>query len=423
MPLSEQTAIWKREGPSEELLAREEVLNLLEPVRRGWLLVSASHDNYTRIPGGIQVCVLREERLTRDAGGHYLNIHPVQPLPCLAAENDEDTAVVLVLDGKVAAGCRMSDLIAAIEDLVEAGTRVSLSIHQLLGHNPEQVAQLGTHIDFKNIVVWLHDYFTICPGVRLQRNNLAFCGAPDVASNACRICAYGKERVSHVRRMKKLFATLAPTILSPSSFAQDLWLTSSAFRTKKIVTVPHLTLTWEPRAQPLKPTAFGRIRIGFLGTPVRHKGWPVFEHLSHDPAFQARFEFIVFYASDTRTEGRKVEVRITADNPDAMARAVAAEEIDLVLHWPEWPETFALTAYEALEGGAWLVTNAGSGNVASTVEQLGRGVVLPDEDALTEFLSGDDVEKMVANLREERAAFAVNAVKSRLSLSVLEGVR
>jgi hypothetical protein len=104
-----------------------------------------------------------------------------------------------------------------------------------------------------------------------------------------------------------------------------------------------------------------------------------------------------------------------------MAEAVAAEKIDLVLHWPQWPETFALTAYEAYQGGASLITNTVSGNVAATVEAMGRGVVLQDEDELLRFLTSDAVDSLVAQVRAERAAFEVSASSSQLSLSVLEG--
>ncbi len=31
---------------------------------------------------------------------------------------------------------------------------------------------------------WLHDFFSVCPGYLLLRNNIEFCGAPDVSSNA-----------------------------------------------------------------------------------------------------------------------------------------------------------------------------------------------------------------------------------------------
>ncbi|WP_156186923.1 hypothetical protein [Afipia felis] len=422
LPLPEQVEAWKRSIAPTQVLAKEEVLRLLRPALHGWLILSVSHDNYTKVPGGVQICLLREERMARDAGGHYLNIHPAQPLPCLAPESDNgDTPVVLILDGNVLGSCSISDLVGAIGDMTRLDTKVSLIIHQLLGHNPEQIAQLGKYIDSKDIVVWLHDYFMICPSVRLQRNDLAFCGAPDVASNACGICVYGEERVHHLRRMKKFFATLAPTVISPSTFTQDLWVSRTSFRTTKILTVPHVSLAWEKRHDTLESNKAPRIRLAFLGTPARYKGWFVFDRLSRDPRFQDKFDFVVFTTSKIRSEARKVDVQISHEMTDAMARAIKAEQIDLVLHWPEWPETFALTAYEALEGGAWLITNESSGNVASTVERLKRGIILTDEDALTAFLSSDASHQMAEMARAERAAFTVTAAKSRLSLSVLGG--
>ncbi|WP_454002344.1 hypothetical protein [Afipia felis] len=424
LPLSEQVEAWTRHSPPLQLLAREDVLRALEPAAHRSLILSFSHDNYTKVPGGVQVCLLREERMVCDAGDHYLNIHPARPLPCLAIEDDDaDTAVVLVLDGGALGSCRMSDLVYAIGNMSKSGTKISLIIHHLLGHNPEQIAELGRYIDSKDILVWLHDYFMICPGIRLQRNDLAFCGAPEVKSNACGICVYGDERVRHLKRMERFFDTISPTILSPSAFTQNLWLSRTSFRTTKILTIPHVSLAWEKRHEPLERNETSRVRLAFLGTPARHKGWLMFDRLSRDPRFQDKFDFVVFTASKVHTKAEKVEVQISYEKPDAMANAIKAEQIDLVLHWPECPETFALTAYEALEGGAWLITNDISGNVASTVERLKRGVVLSSEDALITFLSSEAPHQLAEKARAERATFAITAVKSRLSLSVLDEER
>jgi len=103
-----------------------------------------------------------------------------------------------------------------------------------------------------------------------------------------------------------------------------------------------------------------------------------------------------------------------------MADAVRTNGIDLVLHWPNWPETFALTAFEALEGGAFLITNEGSGNVAATVRQLDRGAVLTDEDALFDFFDNGDATALVQRARDMRASHSVTAKPSRLSLAVFE---
>lgn len=421
--LADQAEGWKRAGKLVSPMRAEDVLQHLERVRGQWALLSVSHDNYKQVPGGVQVCLMREQELVTKSGGHFLNIHPVQPLPCLASPDETDTAVMLLIDGEAAGACLMSDLIAAIGTLAQADTltKFSLTIHHLLGHNPEQIAQLGAHIASEDTVLWLHDYFTICPGYKLLRNDLAYCGAPDVTSNACGLCAYGKERVRHLPRIQHLLERLSPTVLAPSEFTRDLWQARAGLTAAKTLAVPHLTLNWQARCKTRTEKAASRIRIGFLGTPARHKGWPVFEDLAHNSALSDKFEFVSFFKSKRKSKIRNLPIQLTPEQPNAMAEAVAAEKIDLVLHWPQWPETFALTAYEAYQGGASLITNTVSGNVAATVETMGRGVVLQDVDELLRFLTSDAVNSLVAQVRAERAAFEVSASSSRLSLSVLEG--
>ena len=425
----ENASRWKHGKIPAKTLSERDVEAILQPMSGTWLLLSVGHDDYTTIPGGVQVCIQREQRLTTQAGGHYLNIHPWQPLPRMAhVEEDPDPHVVLVLDGAHIGVCRMSVLSAATKTLTDAGLRVFLTIHHLLGHSPERIAELGQSIRATNTTpntfLWLHDFFTLCPATRLQRNDLEFCGAPDLASNACGLCVYGQERQTHLDRIKHLFAVLAPMVLAPSQGTLDLWRGAAAFRIAKSRVVPHLALEWTPgpeiAPEPETDMAKKRIRVGFLGTATHHKGWPVFERMSYSSQFADRFEFVGLTASEVELSGNRISVNITPDHPNAMADAVRTNGIDLVLHWPNWPETFALTAFEALEGGAFLITNEGSGNVAATVRQLDRGAVLTDEDALFDFFDNGDATALVQRARDMRASHSVTAKPSRLSLAVFE---
>lgn len=417
-PLRKKADSWKTKRSSETLLSKEDIAAVLKPAVQGWVQISVGHDDYTRIPGGVQVCIQREEDLARKAQAAYLNIHPLQPLPMLA--DDPDPAVTMILNGVASGACRMSDLIIAVGEMTDQGIRASIAIHQLLGHSPEQIAKLGLHAAPSDRAVWLHDFFTLCPSMRLSRNDVSFCGAPDVRSNACSICAYGEERQQHLERMRALFEKLDPVVLSPAKVTQDLWVARSDFKLSQILTVPHQTLTWDKRPSPLAQDTGARIRIGFLGSAARHKGWDVFAKLSYDEQISERFDFVALTANKVSFQGKRIPVMVSPEAPNAAAEEVAKQAIDLVLHWPDWPETFALTAFEALSGGAWLITNEGSGNVAATVKETQRGVVLADEAELSAFLRSQECEQLVKRVRAERATYTVTHHPSRLSLSAFQ---
>ena len=105
--------------------------------------------------------------------------------------------------------------------------------------------------------------------------------------------------------------------------------------------------------------------------------------------------------------------------PDAMSDAIAAEGIDLVLMWMHWPETFSFVAHEVLAGGAFIVTNDRSGNVAALVEKTGRGIVLPFDTDLADWVHGDDCAALVSR-RRETSGEAFELVRSKKSFAHLD---
>ena len=76
-------------------------------------------------------------------------------------------------------------------------------------------------------------------------------------------------------------------------------------------------------------------------------------------------------------------------------------QLDAVLIWPNWPETFSFVAFEALSGGALVITHPASGNVARAVEKYQAGVVLKDEDDLIAFLAGEEFQKLCLQRRRK----------------------
>jgi hypothetical protein len=102
---------------------------------------------------------------------------------------------------------------------------------------------------------------------------------------------------------------------------------------------------------------------------------------------------------------------------DAMRRAVADESLDVALLWSIWPETFCLTAYEALAAGATVITNPQAGNIVHVVEETGEGAVVADEAALDALFASGDVQKYSRSRRPVRR-FAMHY--SALSLEIMD---
>ena len=155
---------------------------------------------------------------------------------------------------------------------------------------------------------------------------------------------------------------------------------------------------------------------------MAHKGWPVFAELALRFGDDLRYEF--HHLGKGRQGGLPVtyhEVLGDEHNPDAMRQAVAQVGLDVALIWSIWPETFCLTAYEAVAGGAALVTNPDAGNVAYLVAAGDAGVpvsgeVLADEDALiAAFESGE----ILALARARRKPCLAELAYSELTASLM----
>ncbi len=422
VPLETAVQAWARSDAPEKTLAAVEIVAGIQQ-RIGetttCLVLSASHDHYQRIIGGVQLCLQREERLAPGYGAVYLNFHPWQPMPRLShLDEDPDPYMTLVLDGHDLGSCRTSELIAAVAQLSDAFEDMRLVIHQMLGHSPELLVQLLAVTGRQDCWMWLHDFFSICPSFTLQRNGLKYCGAPEVTSNACTLCRFGPERGAHAQRMRAFFEESQVHLLAPSEAAKTPWEARAGLNAASIQIVPHIQLEWTPRENEA-PAPRSKIVIGFLGTPAPHKGWYEFQRLANqcDPE---KYQFIQF--NSNQSPASRVDftpVRVTASDPDAMIQKVSEAQVDFVLHWANWPETFSLTTYEALAGGAYVLTNTISGNVAATVQRLGRGVVLDDSAAISTFFSDGGCDEMVQTLRAERRDYEVKRRFSDVSFEVL----
>lgn len=416
-PFADQIARWRKSSPPPAGLPAAELLAKLPGA--GDVVLVISHDNYREVPGGVQLCQQREEAEARARGLIYLQAHPWQPLPALAAAQD-DYLVTLLCNGAPIGTAAVSELVAAVAHMAAAGRATRLVIHQLLGHSPEAVTRLAAATGKPKALFWLHDFLTLCPSYTLQRNTLRFCGAPPETSNACGLCSFGTARPDHLARLRACFDAVDVTIVAPSQVALEFFASHDVgLRVATTEVVPHLTLEPVARAKAAPvATPGGPIRLGFLGTPAPHKGWPVFDALIKELP-KGDFTFTVLCAKRPNageTEWRPVHV--TDEAPEAMSEAVAASNIDFVLHWASWPETFSFTTFEALAGDAFVLTNVGSGNVAAAVEASGRGAVLADQAALRAFLCDGRARALAEQRRAALGANRLAARHSAMSFSV-----
>ncbi|HEY3695518.1 hypothetical protein [Phenylobacterium sp.] len=385
--------------------------------RAGWtdLHLSVSHDDYMANMGGLQICLQREAARIAAMGRDHLHVFPAKPWPTVRAEGEPGPTGV-VWNGETLGVFAAEAVVAAVAAAASAaapGAR-SFAIHSLLGHAADEVADLALAAGMKAGFFWLHDFASLCAGYHLLRNDVADCGAPPPDSAACGICVYQPMRARHVDQHRRLFERLALTVVAPSAPTLATWRGRGSFPAAGEIIHPHARLV--PRTGCGLPPPPGPFRFAFLGLPAAHKGWPIFRALALKYADDPRYQFLHL---GMRTEGGLPvafhPVTVTDEAPAAMPAAVEGLGVDAAMIWPLCRETFSFTAYEAVAGGAAVVTSPDSGNVAAFVEGEGHGRVLPDEAALDKaFATGEILALARARRRPQLYDLAFSGVTADL---------
>ena len=379
------------------------------------LHVTFSHDDYTASLGGVQLCIRREAARFAERGVDHLHLHPASGWR-LVREPGEPGLIGVMLNGEPLGAYAAEDASAAIHALARrvAPGRRSFAIHSLLGHTPEDVAELLEGLELTAGYFWLHDFASLCAGFHLLRNDVEDCGAPPPESRACELCAYGGLRARHVDAHRRLFQRLALTAVAPSRATLDFWRARQDLPLAGAVVLPHARMR---RRGPAAPGFEPRLRVAFVGAPLALKGWELFRELANAHAGDPRYRFLhVGSAPDPETPAVFHPAAVSEDAPTAMRDALEGLAVDVALIWPLCRETFSFTAHEAAAAGAAVVTGPDSGNVAAFVDATGLGVVLGSEEALLDaFRSGE----ILSLARDRRVAESYDLAFSGLTADLV----
>lgn len=353
--------------------------------------VTVSHDDFTQSLGGVQLCLRIEGAAMRAEGAAHIHLFPGRALPVIDLEREAPRIGVLIND--VLAGYFDASLVATSLETLCAGRTTTLAIHSLIAHRASDIVDVAERLKAERTFYWLHDFSSLCANYALMRNDAIFCGAPPPESMACEICIYGARRQVQLAEHLALFDRVKPTVVAPSESALTLWRARFPAIERRAVVHPHATFVPAKQRRVTRVDTDGPrpLRVGFLGMPTSHKGWPVFDQLARRFIGDPRYSFHHLAKETDPGLGLPLTVVVpTPQNATPMIDAVRDLELDVAVLWSLWPETFCFAAFEAVAGGAAILTNPDSGNVQDMVGRLGCGLVLEDDHALSAlFVSGE----------------------------------
>jgi len=364
------------------------------------LHVTFSHDDFSAHVGGVQLCLQYEAAEFARLGRDHLHLCPATPWPLL--RRGEPTPLSAILNGRRLGDFPAEAVVEGLAALRGPGARGSFAIHNLLGHDVDEVLAILEAAGLNAGIFWLHDFTSLCAGYQLLRNDVQDCGAPPADSAACNVCLYGPGRAPQIAEHERLFRKLELTVVSPAQVTLDFWRARASYPTAGEVVQPHVRLV--PRAaQPAPATEDGPLRLAFLGMPAAHKGWPVFAELATDFEHDPRYRFLHLGGRrDLRAPVEFHSVTVSLADPGAMRRAIEELQVDVAVIWSIFRETFCLAAYEAAAAGAAIVTCPDSANVAALVTAGGLGRVLADEAVLAEALKSGELLDLARRVRQPR---------------------
>ncbi|KQT11096.1 hypothetical protein ASG40_20065 [Methylobacterium sp. Leaf399] len=365
------------------------------------VVLSFSHDDYMMNIGGVQNVISDESAAFRAKGVLYLHLSPAVPMPMLSPVTQTESYMFSVRVNDTATGFySATDVIESVTSLIDLGFDITVLMHHLMGHSPEVIDRLLIDTGITSFHLWVHDFFTLCNGYNLLRNNVVFCNAPAVTSGGCGICCYGEGRLSHIQRIQSLILPRKVTLLAPSGPALRNFLKLSPLQWSKAIALPLSSLERQESASPPKLFGKPKLKIAFIGYCNYHKGWHVFQNLAVKNRQSDLYDFVLLTSDiEVPTPGNVevCEVRVTRNQRTAMIDALVQNEIDVVINWPMWPETFNYALFETFAAGVFVVTNQSAGNVTESVRQAGsaRGRVLSNEEDLNELFDNREIFDLV----------------------------
>ncbi len=402
--LREQATLYSKPIPHEiwkdfPLIPQDSLFSLLSEAitrRSRRYAVAFSHDDYTKVVGGLELCVAFEQKAFNDVNTCYIQLFPAITTFRIVEDQYHEVFVYGVnIDGNGVGFTRVSDLSAALRKLhsQKADLDSVLIVHAFLGHCLPAITAIKNAIGCNKSFFWVHDYHSICPSFNLLRNGIAFCGAPSTSSISCSMCVHGNERIAQKPAMRSLFESFGFNIIAPSRVALDLWLAKSDLPHKTARVLEHSK--FNPTDMVIEGEE-GPLKIAFLGYPNHHKGWYVFQDLASFHEADPRYKFYLLGKNDCPVPHITwVKVATSGKDIEAMTRAIETEQIDVIVIWANWPETFCFTAFEALAAGSTIITSTVSGNVAAMVERTSAGFIFANTGELLEvFRSGSIIEKV-----------------------------
>lgn len=268
------------------------------------------------------------------------------------------------------------------------------------------------------VVFFVHDFATVCASPTMTSPERGQCAldAPGEECGCCSLAAESRELFErHVDLFRRLGARLR--VIAPSEDAAEQWRAAfSGFLDCPVDVRGHLE---ERDSVFFSPELHEKPRLAFVGSMLPHKGsaqWAAVVGRALDA-------FDLYHFGDGMGTDRRVrEVHVDFHTSEtATEDALLAHGIDAVFLYSQCPETYSYTLFESLAARAFVVTGAGSGNIARQVRARGCGAVFDDDAQMLAAISDGSLAADVMAYRSQVTSRPVFAPSTAFMDLIEEG--
>lgn len=365
-------------------------------------VIAFAHNDYLDDIGGTSKFILSQRNRFFERGYSYVYIAPYR-LP----RSKPSSKWLVIADNEYKFTGSTEEICNYLSEVAVTSDLCGIFIHHLKNINLVAITQILNLNDCK-IWVYIHDFFTVCCGINLVKNDEFYCGDQKGTIGLCDDCKYSNEnRILHPK-IEEFFEYFEDrlTFVAPSEGCKEIWSKTFNQYEEQVEVINHQIMEGEFRENLEVIGADEDLKIAFLGYKKTIKGWDIFKRIAHESnqrGCKARYySFSAIYEENLDIEN--VDVDYNSDN-NAMIKALRQYKPHCVLLWSVWPETYSYTLFEAIASNCFIITPEFSGNMSAQVQKLKNGIVLANENELEQLMFNTNRLRELINTFREKGIY------------------
>lgn len=287
----------------------------------------------------------------------------------------------VIIDGEQEGVFKTSHVIHFFEMLNGVGGKlIAVHIHHWKQINFDKFQQIICTLNAP-VYMFIHDYSTVCCNFTLLHEN-KFCGYGELTPAKCNGCTFYSKALEKKDEYIYIWNMLQERLhfIFPSEVAKKVWDSAYPQFHHLGTTISHQICdgVYDGNMGSMKE----KLNIAYVGSREQYKGWGVFLKLYSLKKHDLRFRWFYLGTDEIETDGIKhIYVDNTKDSM-AMLKALRTNQIDVAILWSLCKETYSYTYFECYASNVFVITSAGSGNIAYKVKENGNGLVIASEEEL-----------------------------------------